>query len=690
MSEKTLRASKHSTTISLLYAYLFSMMSANVLLHMPILGGAFYVLGRVSVMGGRLRQAPLRQALSKGQRRALIALLIFTLPLMLVLVLINPVNIDNTHLWLLAVIVLLITLRPLLSQNMLERDYLTQRKNTTAIFHLILLQLAAVAVLTPILFLSVETETAWSLLAGFAMSSIFECAAIWQERGQLRPHTQQDAQELEALRGVHAYRMYQNVSLFCAAAFQVTQVMTYTYIGISDSDLILLMALALLCTYTAYFATDFFLKRAQRHDSDPSSVMTAGLVFWLYGLILFFRAADTPTTAYAYISLALCTGGASICMRVLSAMDADMRRVAAFAIGHEPSTAVDDAQNTRTEFAALLGQVLALAGLTLICLFVQSDISEPLLKTDFAENIRPLLVVPALVLVAFALVFTLRFPMTKRHLNKLRRYVDMQQQGYENAPLHEQLEAVVVRRSLKRHGVRVLMAIIRPLYYHRILGRENVELNDQVASVFVCNHGEIYGPIVTNLYVPFDFRPWVTFEMLDKEAVTKRTEEGFFSHSRLLTPRMRHRLARFFAPLLVWVMKSVDSIPVYHDNPRKLMQTFRETTLAMEAGDSILLFPENADTSDTGRYQKEGVSEFFTGFTTIGQTYYNKTGKCAQFVPLYASKTKRTITFGVPTHFDPELSMAEEKTRLCDHLRGEMMRIAQEENTPRIDRSVNL
>ena len=130
------------------------------------------------------------------------------------------------------------------------------------------------------------------------------------------------------------------------------------------------------------------------------------------------------------------------------------------------------------------------------------------------------------------------------------------------------------------------------------------------------------------------------------------------------------------APFLAWIMRSVDSIPVYHDNPRKLMQTFRETINAMEAGDNILLFPENADTSEDHRYQKEGVSEFFTGFTMIGQMYYNKTGKCPQFVPLYADKHKRTITFGLPTRYNPEAAPAEEKERLCTYLRNEMLRVA--------------
>ena len=129
-------------------------------------------------------------------------------------------------------------------------------------------------------------------------------------------------------------------------------------------------------------------------------------------------------------------------------------------------------------------------------------------------------------------------------------------------------------------------------------------------------------------------------------------------------------------------MRSVDCIPVYHDNPRKLMQTFRETIAAMETGDNILLFPENADTSSDHRYVREGVSEFFTGFTMIGQMYSSKTGKCPLFIPLYADKRKRTITFGVPTRYNADVPPNEEKERLCDYLRGEMLRMAGMEEKP--------
>jgi hypothetical protein len=95
----------------------------------------------------------------------------------------------------------------------------------------------------------------------------------------------------------------------------------------------------------------------------------------------------------------------------------------------------------------------------------------------------------------------------------------------------------------------------------------------------------------------------------------------------------------------------------------------------MEAGDNILLFPENSATSNN-KYVKEGVSEFFTGFTMIGQLYNSKTGRCPLFVPLYADKFKRVITFGTPTRYDASVNPNDERDRLCAYLRGEMLKLA--------------
>ncbi len=229
----------------------------------------------------------------------------------------------------------------------------------------------------------------------------------------------------------------------------------------------------------------------------------------------------------------------------------------------------------------------------------------------------------------------------------------------------------------KNFGIRVVECVLRPFFFQRVRGAENVRLDKDIPCVFVCNHGEILGPVVCTLFSPFPFRAWSAYEMLDKNAVIDRTMNGTFGSVKGLKRKLLQWLMeRVGAPFLTWMLRSEFCIPVYHDSPRKLMQTFRETIAAMQEGDNILVFPENAATAPDGKYVEEGVSEFFTGFTMIGQMYAGKTGKCPLFVPMYTDKKKRVITYGVPTRYNADTPPNEEKERLCNYLRGEIMRLA--------------
>lgn len=645
---------------------------------MPILGGALFLAGQSAVLFSQLQvnRTVSENYLPKALRRiGMIGILVILLAL-LALIMIYPIGLENADFWRLAGLVLCTIIRPMATRYVLELGVLKGKKAMSLIIraegvHLCFLP----PLLLMLLWSPLSRSIVWSLLGGFLVSGALECFSLGRARSHLQPWTEEEKQEMQALRKVHAYRIFQNVTLMVAAALQVTLVMAYTYIAVSAQAMIVCMAIALLCTFAAYWVAEALLRRPLSKDSDPNVLLMLGLILFLYGLILFVRSLDAPASVTTYVSLAFATMGATACVRVLVQMEDDMRRVAAFGIGHVPSDIFDQVQQVRIDFAALLGQMLGLIGLTLICFFTANDYPDDW-ETIF-RSASPLLTLPALSLVAAAVLFAILFPLTKGHLGKLRRYMELQKQGKENAALHAQLEEVVVRRSLKHYGVKLIIAILRPLYFHRIRGKENIQMDQDCACVFICNHGEIYGPIVTNLYVPYSFRPWVTYEMMDRKVIAERVCSGTLQDVKVLPrPVLYFLVDKIAAPFLAWIMKSVDSIPVYHDNPRKLMQTFRETTAAMDAGDNILLFPENAATSADHKYLKEGVSEFFTGFTMIGQLYYNKTGKRAQFIPLYADKKKRTITFGVPTRYNPEVPANEEKERLCTYLRGEMLRVA--------------
>ncbi len=662
------------STFGTLYSCLFCILTSSVLLDMPLLGGALYLLGRVAVLYTRMRRPPSDRLLPPRFIRTGNILLIAVTVLMLAIVVLFPARLDDNTLWLVVALVLLVSIRPIALRFLIERDYLRGVRASRAFGRALLLVFAFLLSAGTLLLSALDSDQSWALLGGFLFSCVLEFFDCWRVRQRIRAVTDVEETEIGELHKVHAYRMYQNISLVTAVALQVTQLMTFCFIGVTAQALLTCMALAIFITYGATLIANLIFRKEFFGNHDPSSILMIGLVVWLYGLILFIDSRSNAAPYVAYIALALCTAGATVCVKVNAYSENDMRAVAAFGIGHKPSDAIDWVQEMRVEFASTIGQMIVLISMPLIIIFTR-DVAP---DTAFiAMGLRLLLAVPALVLVGAAIFLALRFPVTRAHIEKLRRYTSLQADGQVNAPLHEQLEEVIVRKSIKHFGVRIIMFFMRPFYKHKIIGREKVKLSGDVSSVFVCNHGEIYGPIVTNLYIPFSFRPWVTYEMTDIAAVANHVYNGTMCRQKWIPARWRRPLTdKVAAPFLVWIMRSVDSIPVYHDNPRKLMQTFRTTITAMEAGDNILLFPENSATTEEGRFQHEGVSEFFSGFTVIGQLYYGKTGKRAQFIPVYADKQKRTITFGASTYYDPDVPTNDEKQRLCDYLRGEMLRMA--------------
>ncbi len=671
--KKPERALIDLSAFSVLFSFLFCMLSSSLLLENPMIGGGLFLLGRVAVMFGRWLH-PLEFAhLSKQSKRMGCVVLGATALVALTLVVTVPIRLDNQLFWVLMLLSFFMTMRPMAASGLLSYDIGKGLKPMRVFWHLILLQAVEIVALALILFFCVPSGTAFSLLGGYAITMILETVSLWRTRHEDRSliKSEEDEQDMAALAKVHAHSTFQTLLLVTAAAIQATLVMTYTFIGCTAGEMIICMGIAFLSTVLAYYLTGFIRKTLQK-NYDPSNLLLVGLLLWCAGLALFSTNILRGALLDSYLAIVLCMLGIGACVRVLQSLEKNMRQAAAFALGHPVSAAYDRVLRFRIEIASICGQILALIGITLICVLNLNQFPNSL--QDFAQGFRPLMVMPAMLLVFAAMICALLFPMTKEHLQKLNHYVELEDEGQTNAPLRRQLEDVVVRRSFKHYGVKIIMFILRPLYYHRIKGKENVP-ND-APNVFVCNHGEIYGPVVTNLYVPFSFRPWVISNMVDESAFIDSTVNGIFSHAKWFPEKWHEPLARKLAPWAKWMMRSVECIPVYFNNPRKLMETFRESVTAMEAGDNILLFPEDSSDTPDHRYKLTGVSHFFSGFTMLGQLYYNRTGKQCNFVPIYADKHKRVITFGVPTKYNPDNAPNDEKERLCTYLRGEMLRIA--------------
>ncbi len=173
-----------------------------------------------------------------------------------------------------------------------------------------------------------------------------------------------------------------------------------------------------------------------------------------------------------------------------------------FATGEKPGRAVEVAHEALSENAALIGEMVVLLGLMAITLFSQGAFDGNSLRL----NTQPLFMIPALALVLAAFLAAFRFPLERKQTDKLRAFLQLKENGETNLPLQKQLEDTVIKVHRRRYGIKLVILILRPLFYVKVIGSERIKVTPGVSTVFACNHGEIYGPVVTNLYIPFSLQ----------------------------------------------------------------------------------------------------------------------------------------------------------------------------------------
>lgn len=664
-----------SAVFASLYEYLYCMIASTVLVKQPVLGGALYMTVQVTQMAVRQMQPAIIRQLPRNHR---ISALLFTgisALIALTLLLIFPRTVDMPLLWLLFSLVFLISLlawlRKLLLSYCRKRQLRSVQKKLRYVeLHVLFLVLPAL-----ILFVSLPADTAWYLLGGFALCTVL--SGYTYSSGQVE--TQKKAKradvsprDFDRLSSISALKTYHTVSTITMTALQVTLIMIYTFIAVTANDLLICMGIAFVFTYLASRLTHAFIGRPSNRRRDPANLMILGLIIWLFSLTFFSLHLLRLGTLWPFAAIAACTAGTTITATALDALDADMDDVAAFALSSQHNDKLGYMRMLLTKFATMIGQMIALIGLSAI-LFYAENTGRGMLEL----TLRPALLLPAAALVTAALPAALRFPLSSRYSQKLHTFLMLKENGETNIPLQRQLEDTLVKVSRRHYGIKVLMFLLKPVFYSRVVGKESVEINEDVSAVFICNHGELYGPIVTNLFIPFSFRPWVISDMAEANEIAQYIYRYTIKRQKWLPESWKKPVSRLAAPILAWIMESIECIPVYRNKPRKLINTFRETAAAMEAGGNILLFPENPNDpkKDTKGYLRDGVGEFFTGFVMIAQLYYQRTQKCAQFIPVYADKKNRTLTFGVSVHYNPNNHPTEEKLRIVNHLRGELLRM---------------
>lgn len=267
-------------------------------------------------------------------------------------------------------------------------------------------------------------------------------------------------------------------------------------------------------------------------------------------------------------------------------------------------------------------------------------------------------------LMLVALFFAIKNPLDRRNREKLMLYIGS---STRNERVRQSLLALLGSRM--PFGSRLVCWLAMPFFRHRIVGRENLRPGEY-PSVFVCNHGFLYGPIVAALYLPAYFRPWIHDRMLREDMAAKEIELSFPWAKRVFGRKAARWIYRTFAHWVVRLLQSFRPIPVVRGASHETASTFDLSLQALDEGDNLLLFPEKPKrlAKDAGA----DLRNLYTGFAHIGKLHYDATGRRLLFYPIYSDRRRRTFSIGLPVQYDPSLAVRDAKRAVAEELQRRM------------------
>ena len=208
--------------------------------------------------------------------------------------------------------------------------------------------------------------------------------------------------------------------------------------------------------------------------------------------------------------------------------------------------------------------------------------------------------------------------------------------------------------------------IVRHVYPEiRVCGAENLP---EEPALLIGNHSQLHGPIASELYIPGDHYTWCIGQMMHRKEVAAYAYQDFWSGKPKCTRWFFKLVSHLIAPLSACVFTNANTIGVYHD--ARLVYTFKETVSKLQEGASVVIFPEHyAPYSNV-------VNDFQDKFVDVARIYYKKTGQTLCFVPMYLAPALKTLVFGKPIRFSPDIPMDLQRRQICDYLMDEITALA--------------
>lgn len=436
--------------------------------------------------------------------------------------------------------------------------------------------------------------------------------------------------------------------LFASVALELGVMMMFCFVLVSQTGaalwqkyLVLTLWMALMCVTMWLFSK--WVKG--RWIGLSLAEFVVGVVTWVIGDIFMLRTVGTLPGLVWNIVWAL---GIVLIYSALEGFTRDFETVAGATGGSRMSHRAS----------------IASAGIMLLVMVVWT-MGAPLITDNHLPRLLNICVAQLpLLFMLVALVYAIKNPLDHRNREKLMLYI---QSHTNNEKIRASLQRMLGGRV--NFWARLLCWLVMPFLRHKVTGREYLR-PAEYPSVFVCNHGFLYGPIVAALYLPTYFRPWIHDRMLDERKARREIELSFPWARKVFGRRLSTALVNFFARLVCRLLLSFRPIPVTRGSSHEALNTFDLSLEALEEGDNLLLFPEKpkrlADDASSD------LRNLYTGFAHLGKIYYDTTGRTLMFYPIYSDHQRRTFSIGKPVAYDPSLPPRDSKRAIAEELQQRM------------------
>lgn len=188
------------------------------------------------------------------------------------------------------------------------------------------------------------------------------------------------------------------------------------------------------------------------------------------------------------------------------------------------------------------------------------------------------------------------------------------------------------------------------LWKGRLIGKGNIP--NEGPAVFVANHCGTQGPVAVLSSFPLILHTWIISETVTLGQSPAYLRRDFLERELRLKPLFSHVLSWLLSVIVVPLLRSLNTVPVYRHS-RRIVESFSRSLDLLCRGRFLLIFPEDPNTP-----LRNGVRTFLDGFADLGRLYREKTGRNLVFIPVAVNDSRRTVEAGKPVAWKTGLKNA--------------------------------